>query len=87
MADDQVPDYNYQVAGFDGFLSRSIDDLTQITLDSAGPANRAIAFDQGQQSGSFGDVIQIGHIKLDGAAGRIIGDDGNNNFFLLGEDV
>lgn len=80
-------DYNYQLAGFDGFMSRSIDDLSQVTLDSAGPQSAAIAFDRGQQSGAFGDTVQIGHIKLDGAAGRIVMDDGNNNVFLVGEDV
>lgn len=80
-------DYNYQSAGFDGFLSRSIDDLAQVTLDSPGPQTTAIPFDRGQQSGSLGNIIMIGNIKLDGSAGRITISDGSNDFFLAGEDV
>lgn len=80
-------DYNYESAGFDGFLSRSIDNLAQVTLDSPGPQTTAIPFDRGQQSGSLGNTIQIGHIKLDGAQGRITMDDGSNDFLLIGEDV
>lgn len=80
-------EYNYETAGFDGFMSRSIDSLTQITLDSPGPQSTAIPFDRGQQSGSLGNVIMIGSIKLDGAAGRILLNDGNNDFLLMGQDV
>jgi hypothetical protein len=79
-------EYNYEAAGFDGFLSRSIDNLTQVTLSSPGPVSTAIPFDRGQQSGSFGDSIQIGSILLDGAKGRItITDDAGNTVVVLGE--
>lgn len=78
-------DYNYESSGFDGFLSRSIDDLTQVTLDSPGPQTTAIPFDRGQQSGSFGNSITIGNIKLDGVAGRIsVYDDNSNEVVRIG---
>lgn len=80
-------EYNYETAGFDGFLSKSIDDLTQVTLDSPGPQSTAIPFDRGQQSGSLGNSIMIGHINLDGSTGRITIDDGNNDFLLMGQDT
>lgn len=80
-------EYTYESAGFDGFLSRSIDALTQVTLDSPGPVSTSIPFDRGQQSGSLGNVIMIGSIKLDGASGRITINDGSNDFLLMGEDV
>lgn len=79
-------DYSYETSGFDGFLSRSIDDLPQVTLDSPGPQSTAIPFDRGQQSGSFGNSIQIGSIQLDGVKGRItITDDAGNIVVMLGE--
>lgn len=79
-------DYNYESSGFDGFLSRSIDDLAQVTLDSPGPQTTAIPFDRGQQSGGFGNSVQIGSIKLDGVKGRItITDDAGNIVVMLGE--
>lgn len=80
-------EYNYETAGFDGFLSRSIDQLAQVTLDSPGPQTTAIPFDRGQQSGSLGNSIMIGSIQLDGAGGRILINDGNNDFLIMGEDV
>lgn len=80
-------DYSYESSGFDGFLSRSIDDLAQVTLDSPGPQSTAIPFDRGQQSGSLGNIVMIGDIKLDGAAGRVTINDGQNDFLLMGTDV
>lgn len=78
-------DYSYESSGFDGFLSRSIDDLPQVTLDSPGPQSTAIPFDRGQQSGSFGNVVTIGNIQLDGVKGRIsLKDDNSNEVLRLG---
>lgn len=51
-------DYNYQAAGFDGFLSRSIDDLTQVTLDGPGPNSTSQRLDSSQFSGIAGDIFQ-----------------------------
>lgn len=53
-------DYNYEVAGFDAFLSRSIDNLPQTSLDSAGPASTATAYDRGQTTGAVGDSFKLG---------------------------
>lgn len=78
--------YDYSDAGLDGFLSRSIDDLSQFNLDSTGPRSTAIRYDDAQQTGAMGDLIRIGKITLDGQAGNIVGNDGTNDFFLIGED-
>lgn len=81
-----MDDYTYISSGFDGFMSRSIDDLPQVNLDSPGPTSTAIPFDRGQQSGSLGNAIQIGSITLDGVKGRIsITDDSGNVVVLIGE--
>lgn len=79
-------DYDYGKAGFDGFMSRSIDDVVQITLDSPGPQSNTIAYDRTQVSGMLGDTLQIGAISLNGASGTIIINDGNNDILLMGED-
>lgn len=78
--------YTYQDAGFDGFLSRSIDNLSQTNLDSPGPISRQVAFDRTQVTGALGDIQQIGRIHIDGAAGNITLNDGEVTRFLLGED-
>lgn len=80
-----MPDY--QNAGFDGFLSRSIDSTPQANLDSQGPVSTQIPFDRAQVSGSLGDTLQLGNIRLNGAAGNIIMNDGTNDFLIMGEDV
>jgi hypothetical protein len=70
-----VNDYSYETSGFDSFLSRSIDNLSQATLDSNGPSNTAFAYDRAQISGALGDTFNIGNIKFDGKAGVIsVGD-------------
>lgn len=80
-------DQDYTAAGFDSFLSRSVDDLPQTNLDSKGPANNAMPFDRTQVSGALGDTVKIGNIFLDGANSRIIMNDGTNDVLLIGEDV
>lgn len=78
--------FSYTDAGFDNFLSRSIDNLSQVNLDSAGPQSTAKAFDRTQVSGSLGDSLSIGNIILDGRKGRItISDDNNNTVVIIGE--
>lgn len=79
--------YDYTQAGFDSFLSRSIDSQGQNSLSVPLNQNsRAIAFDRSQVSGVFGDTAQIGKINLDGAQGAITLKDGDNVTFILGED-
>lgn len=80
------PQYSYEDAGLDGFLSRSIDDVSQINLDSQGPNTTAIRYDSAQVSGALGDTLRLGRINLNGASGNIVLDDGNTNRVLLGED-
>lgn len=78
--------YDYTTAGFDDFLSRSVDNVSQANLDSAGPRSTAVRFDGAQISGALGDTFRIGSIFLDGAKGRItILDDDGNTVVILGE--
>lgn len=76
---------DYEQAGFDGFLSRSIDDVQQTNLESTGPISTQVRFDASQISGSLGDQLTIGNIKLDGVKGRISVYDGENEVIRIGE--
>lgn len=77
---------DYSESGFDGFLSRSIDNLTQVTLDSQGPVTTSQRFDSTQVSGMLGDTLKIGSILLDGSKGKItITDTSGNVVVILGE--
>lgn len=79
-------DYDYSTSGFDNFLSRSIDSLDQVNLDSAGPQSNNLRFDGSQISGALGDVFSIGNILLDGRTGRItLKDDDGRVVFVIGE--
>lgn len=75
---------DYEQAGFDGFLSRSIDDVQQTNLESTGPISTQVRFDASQMSGALGDTIKVGNIRLEKT--RIIINDGNNDFLLMGEE-
>jgi hypothetical protein len=68
--------YDYTAAGFDGFLSRSIDDLSQVNLDSQGPQSKQIRYDDAQVSGFMGDTLQIGKVQI--TKTNITMDDDNN---------
>lgn len=81
-----MDNYDYGVAGFDGFLSRSIDDLTQVTLDSQGPQTTQMRYDSAQISGPLGNILQLGKLRLDGANGAIILNDGQNDVLYIGTD-
>jgi len=76
--------YDYTTAGFDGFLSRSVDNAPQINLATPTPATPAIAFDRSQITGFLGDTLQIGKIHLNGSDENIIMSDGQNNRLLIG---
>lgn len=58
-------DNDYRAAGFDDFLSRSVDQTPQANLDSQGPISNSVPFDRTQVSGPVGDTIQVGGMKLD----------------------
>lgn len=77
-------DYDYSTAGFDSFLSRSVDNLSQINLDSQGPQTTAIRYDDAQVSGFLGDTLQLGNVRINKT--NIIINDGSNDFLLMGED-
>lgn len=77
-------DYNYESAGFDGFLSRSIDGLNQVNLDSQGPVSTAIRYDAAQVSGMLGDTFKTGIVSI--TKQGIFIDDGNNNRVVIGDD-
>ena len=77
-------DYDYTQAGFDNFLSRSVDDLSQTNLDSAGPQTTAMRYDSAQVSGLLGDTLQIGSVRINRT--NITMDDGSNDRLLIGED-
>lgn len=78
--------YDYIDAGFDAFLSRSVDSISQVNLDSTGPVSTAQAYDRGQATGSLGDSIKVGKIQLNGVTGRIsVFDDNGNEVVRIGE--
>lgn len=64
-------DYNYETAGFDSFLSRSIDGIPQTNLDSLGPISREVGYDRSQFSGSTSDTIRIGQTKVDASGVKV----------------
>lgn len=80
----QDGDYDLTSAGFDGFMSRSVDSTPQLNLDSPTPPNNAIAFDRNAVSGMLGDTLTIGNIKLNGSDGTIILSDGSNDRIIIG---
>lgn len=84
MAKVQQTEYDYTTAGFDGFFSRSVDDIPQQNLDSAGPRSTAIRYDSAGVSGMLGDTLQIGLIRITNDS--IIVSDGDNDRLLIGND-
>lgn len=78
-------DYDYQSAGFDGFMSRSIDDLNQSNLDSAGPVSTQLAYDRSQVTGMLGDSYRMGDILFDGKEGRTTYHNNQDPFLIEGE--
>lgn len=72
--------YDYNTAGFDAFLCRSIDEPQAATLeDQPTTPIRQMNFDQAPVSGSLGDILNIGKIDLDGGKGRMTIYDENGN--------
>lgn len=79
-------DYNYTNAGFDGFMSRSIDSITANNLDGIRPVYwpQQVAYDRVQASGTVGDKITVGSIIIDGTTGRISVFDGSTETIRIG---
>ncbi len=79
MADNN---YSYEKSGFNSFLTRSIDDVPAVNLDtfaeSASPS-RAFNFDQSQTSGSLGSIYRFGTVTIDGVKGEITVDGDNRD--------
>lgn len=67
---------SYEDSGFDSFLSRSIDDLQQVNLDSQGPYSTATAYDRSQLSGSMGDSFKMGGISMSARDSQMTLNDG-----------
>src|SRR5688572_1485003 len=78
-------DSDYTKAGFDGFLSRSIDDLSQTNLDSAGPVSTSLRYDSSQVSGMLGDSYRMRNVLFDGKNGRTSYFNNQDPFLLEGE--
>lgn len=80
--------YDYTVAGFDAFLTRSIDGgQTALGTDNFGAMpSQQLAFDRSQISGVLGDTMRIGRIYLNGSQSNIVMNDGENDFFFMGDD-
>lgn len=76
--------YNYNDAGFDNFLSRSIDNVQQATLDSPGPRGNILPLDRMQTSGFLSDLYRVGDIVFDGKGRKITVSDGQNVFLYIG---
>lgn len=68
---------DYSDSGFDSFLSRSIDNLQQVNLDSQGPYSTATAYDRSQLSGAMGDIYKMGGIKMSAKDSSIVLNNGS----------
>ena len=77
------PILNYKDLGFSRFLEKRIS--SQIS-ESPNATFSELNFDQVQTTGSFGDILQIGAILIDGQARRIVVKDANgNDAVIIGE--
>lgn len=63
---------DYTDAGFDSFLSRSIDSQPQANLDTGGPVSTQMRYDSSQSTGSVGDSFAVGNIIINGKDGGSI---------------
>ena len=75
-------EYDYEKAGFDGFLSRN--DKPMVNLNSDHPPSNQIAYDRVQVTGPLGDTLQIGQVHINKT--NITLSDGITNRLLIGED-
>lgn len=71
--------YDLTDAGFDSFLSRSVDQTPQLNLDSPQPYNNALPFDRTQVTGSQGDTYKMGGVSIAAQDSSITLNDGALN--------
>jgi len=72
--------YTYENAGFNSFMSRSLKSNPAASSVQDGIAvgsGKPVNFDLQQMFGSLGNVIDLGRLKLDGVAGRVVTIDAN----------
>lgn len=55
---------DYSDSGLDGFLSRSIDTTSQVSLNDPGDVSTAVRYDSAQVSGMLGNTIQLGGTNI-----------------------
>jgi len=78
---------NYEDLGFNKFLERQISSQNSDTQQGqVYAASSNINFDDAQTSGSLGDIIQVGNIKIDGSNGRIEMTEDGDVVLLIGKD-
>ncbi len=83
---------DYTSAGFNNFLTRSLDDIALAspgTLETSAGAvagtSQEVNFDHAPTTGALGSSVAVGNIAIDGVAGRIsIFDDQGNEVVRIG---
>lgn len=75
-------DYDYAAAGFDNFLSRSVDQTPQVNMDSPVPTNNSLPFDRTQVTGHQGDTYQAGPVRITNTGLEVVDDSGNVVFLV-----
>lgn len=80
-------DYTYETAGFDEFMSRSIDEQSIASLDAPSPLTVQAAVQAGGGGGEAfdGDILKLGNIEINGLLDQIRIYEGNNIRVLIGK--
>lgn len=78
MARQDEQSYTYEEAGYDPFLTRSIDGGSSVSSEGEG-SSRQLNLEQSQISGQLGDSITVGNISINGNEERISVFDGDGN--------
>lgn len=81
------PDNDYTAAGFDGFLSRSIDNQSQVNLNSNFNPSNQLPFDRSQVTGQLGDTFRTGETFQSGSEGNYSVSDGKNLRVVMGKQT
>lgn len=86
--DNQQPNsvrYDYTMAGFNAFMTRSIDSTLPTSLGADAPrTSNALNFDRQSVGGFLGDTLQVGGVRIEKKS--IIMNDGQNDFLIMGDD-
>lgn len=79
--------YDYTKAGFNSFLTRSIESDTAPSLGASLVTTRRIEFDRQAVGSQLGDTYRIGLIQVNGRDGNIIVPDADGTpRILIGEE-